>query len=124
MKLPWYVFWIALLFCFPTIIGCTTPPKMPPAQPEGKLVAEFDFPNTDGDLLDGPCLDLKVMEFLRDKLPVEVLATVKAGSGTYDEKPYGLCWFWVGDEAAAVVVWEDTGHFVVPRPLLKFPLGI
>lgn len=124
MKLPWYVKTLVVIFCLPTILwACATAPQMPPAVPE-HIVASFKAENSEAKLYSEPCRNSVIMEFLSKQIPPEALAGVKAASGTYEGKPYGVCWLWNMDESAAVMVWDDGGYFAVPRQLLKFPLAV
>jgi hypothetical protein len=111
---------LAVLMALP---GCAVVPKMPAAVPE-KIVASFSAPHTQGTLYDERCDNPEVMKLVTAGLPPELVEKVKAARGTYEGKEYGVCWLWRPDEQAAIVIWDDGGHFAIPRQLLKFPVGV
>jgi hypothetical protein len=124
-KLPKWFKVVAFIVCLPSILmGCATvTPQMPPAVPE-KIVASFEAPHTQGTLYDERCDNPEVLKLVIAGLPPELVEKVKAARGTYEGKEYGVCWLWRPDESAAIVIWDDGGHFAVPRQLLKFPVGV
>jgi hypothetical protein len=114
MKFLWT--YAALVF----LTGCASTTATQQQEPTGKLVATFAAPHTNGRLYDGPCDSDKVLL----AVPPQFRPEMKAAVGTYQGKPFGVCWTWNVDESAAIVVWDDGGAFAVPRPLLKFALAV
>lgn len=125
LVLPWWVWAMVIVFCLPSILmGCATVQSVMPAAVPVHLVATFDAPNTNGKLYDEPCTNETIMDGLKAAgIPAEILAKVKAATGTYDGKEFGVCWAWNVDESGAVVVWDDGGSFTVPKFALKLTVG-
>ena len=101
----------ACLFLLAMLVaGCATvPPERGARYSNGRDSVE---------LFSGPCTDSKVIAHL----PQELRDKLKAGHGTYDGKPYALCWIRV--QGGIVVVWEDGGMGQIPDGHAQIGVGV
>jgi len=116
-----------LLLVFAAVVfltaGCAVKPEAAQAEApaySGQKVASFAAPHTNGTLYDGSCQNGAVLR----AVPPQFRHVMKSATGTYEGKPFGVCWTWNADESAAIVVWDDGGAFAVPRQILKFPIDV
>lgn len=95
------------------LAGCASVPVM-------ATVHTFSSPTGTGNFFDAPCTSETVLA----RVPQELRKHFKHAEGTYEGKPYELCWAYSLDgRRAVVVVWEDGGVGVIQREYLDVGKG-